>query len=717
MFPLKLTIRDFCSHKESEINFNDFNCALIVGRINGNDRLSNGAGKTTVFSALKYVLFNETDYSSLDKIIRTNTDACSVSFDFISSDNNSYRIVRSRHKKVGADIRLFRLILNKAEDITARTNSQTEQEIQKIIKINYKTFCNSFFFGQSDLSGLASLRPSERKRSLKSILQLDVYSKYEAFAKKKSNDLIRDIEKNRTIISTIGEPDKDLIKLNENLIELNKTINNKNNLLLLIKEKYTAANTQYIANNKELSEIEKDIIEYSSKNKILEEDTNKLYSSTQEHIKKVINIDSFCKVLFGDIKVIDADIEKLKETKLRAPTAIKQDIETLSKDIIEKKAIIASYSTILNELKIPLPSGGNCKHCRRIITADEVQSCKIAIDQEINDINVAAKTQQENISKLNSKHNSLKEELQKTENIIASIFNKKQLKQNKEQEIETKKLLQTEFNKLLDSSRDEYNKKKLLLDELVANKPKDNLENCNALKLELDKIKAKIILYTKEADILNIELQTLSNNVAILNHKIEQRILDIEKIKEHNAIIIELERNNIIHSKVIGAFGSKGIPALITQTILDDFMLETNIFLSKLRPGIQMQFILEKERSDGDLDDTLDMQFLLNNNIFEYEQLSGAQKLIVALALRLGLGSVLTKRLGTSMKMLLIDEVDQCLDDDGIELFEAAIKKLSIEMKVLVITHNKELKSKFTNAILVEQDANLVSTARVANEW
>jgi DNA repair exonuclease SbcCD ATPase subunit len=42
---------------------------FIVGRIDGNELYSNGVGKTTIFKAIEYVLFN---YSSanLEKVIK-----------------------------------------------------------------------------------------------------------------------------------------------------------------------------------------------------------------------------------------------------------------------------------------------------------------------------------------------------------------------------------------------------------------------------------------------------------------------------------------------------------------------------------------------------------------------------------------------------------------------------------------------------------------------
>lgn len=717
MLPLKLQIIDYCAHSNTEIDFNDFNCALIIGRKRGSERLSNGSGKSTIFSAIRFVLFGEADVS-LDKLIRVGSDFCKVSFDFISSiDNQIYRIVRSRHKKTGSEIRFFKKNEDNWVDLTERTNSHTEQEINKVLKINYTTFCNSAFFGQSDLSGIASLTPAVRKKLLKSILQLDVYGRYEKLANKKTNDLLKEIEKIKTILQTIGSPEKDIKLFHNDLTDFSKKLENSNVSFSFLKEQDILENSKYITLTKELDTIEKSTIEYNIKYKSLENEVIKLFNSVNEYNKKISNIKDIGSSLLKEAKDIKNSILNIDLSKLRSKETIKQDIESISKDMIENKASINSSTSKLIELKIPLPTGGNCKHCRRIITEIEVASCQEAISQEINHHISNIELRQKEIYFLSQQDKKLKEELQCIENTISVLNNKKQLQESKEKEIEIKKSVFVEFNSLLEKSNIEYDKKKQELEELKLYKPNDNSEQISSIKLEIIKTKSKTSQLVKEIDSINKEIQSISNHIAILNHKLDQRTNDIEKIKEHNININKLEKQYGIYSKVVSAFGSKGIPALITQTILDDFMFETNVFLSKLYNGIQLQFIVEKERTDGEIDDTLDIQFQMNNNVFEYNQLSGAEKLIVALSLRLGLGAVLTKRLGVSMQMLLIDEVDQCLDDTNIEFFEEAIKKLSQEMKVMIITHNNELKTKFNSVIVVDQDENFVSTASMKNVW
>ena len=91
---------------------------------------------------------------------------------------------------------------NEWKDITGETNKDTEKEIAKIIKINYKTFCNSVLFSNLDLlMGLANLDASKRKLLLKEVLQLNIYSKYEKTAKDKVSEISKTIDKEKTILS------------------------------------------------------------------------------------------------------------------------------------------------------------------------------------------------------------------------------------------------------------------------------------------------------------------------------------------------------------------------------------------------------------------------------------------------------------------------------------------------------------------------------------
>ena len=57
------------------------------------------------------------------------------------------------------------------------------------------------------------------------------------------------------------------------------------------------------------------------------------------------------------------------------------------------------------------------------------------------------------------------------------------------------------------------------------------------------------------------------------------------------------------------------------------------------------------------------------------------------------------------------------MDKASVDAFADIVKFFQKDFTILVITHNDRLKDKFSHAIVVEQDINMVSRARVMSEW
>ena len=172
-----------------------------------------------------------------------------------------------------------------------------------------------------------------------------------------------------------------------------------------------------------------------------------------------------------------------------------------------------------------------------------------------------------------------------------------------------------------------------------------------------------------------------------------------------------------IYPSVIQSFSSIGIPNLIIQNVLDDLQIESNNLLSQLKPGLQLSFLIEKIKGDGSESDTLDIKYNINGKERYYEQLSGAMKIAVAFSLKLGLSFLLQKIIGVDIKFLLLDEIDQSLDKASVDAFADIVKFFQKDFVILIITHNDRLKDKFSHAILVEQNVNMVSKAKVVSSW
>jgi DNA repair exonuclease SbcCD ATPase subunit len=721
MEPLKLILENFCGHSYTEIDFTKFSSALILGAVKDNLKLSNGAGKSTIFLAIEYVLFNETRFSSLDKFIRDGADICRVSFEFKVKDGNVYRVVRSRGKKAGADLRLYKNNVNDIwDDITQRRNPDSEKELLKLLKINYKTFLSTVLFSQSksetaaqlEYSDIAAISIEKRKSILKEILQLNSYSKYEKHTKQIISDLIKEIDKNKTILETIGNPDNDIEKINYQIDKNDKEISKISEMILNKNQENNLLAKQFADKNIDLSVKKNTLVDFVSKRKDLISSIESVSASLDSNRKKYSLIS---KELNNNKEKIDSCLKQLSLLKAEdlSKDKILLELQELEKSKIELQ-INTRNSTLELELLKDIPDVSYCDLCKQEVSAEHINKHK-----ENNKIKR---------SKLENVINNNKSEILLIDNKI--FLSKKKI--NSIVEIENE-IIQLEKN-IHKLNADNDAKKNILSQiELIAKEEKNNL-SVKQKQLEsfvLDEnLNKEIVNLEKEIHYLNDKLKKSSLELdekisihkkyeidnSILNHKLTERKNDKKRSGKLLESISKDSNNLEMYYKVSSAFGSSGIPALVIHTVLDDLQVETNDLLGKLRPGLQVQFSIQKNKN-GDLDETLDIIYLIEGISREFRQLSGAQKLLVSLCLKLGMLAIIRKRLDIDIKLLLLDEVDQALDEAGVEMFANTIKTLQEDYKILIISHNNSLKDKFTHTLIVNQNDDLTSTTKLVEKW
>jgi len=97
MLPTKLHMKNFFSHKDSFIDFSDFNSALLIGNTEGDYSKSNGSGKSSIFEAILWCLFNKSRQPMMDDIVLWGETNCDVSLEFIH-DKVLYKVCRKRNR-------------------------------------------------------------------------------------------------------------------------------------------------------------------------------------------------------------------------------------------------------------------------------------------------------------------------------------------------------------------------------------------------------------------------------------------------------------------------------------------------------------------------------------------------------------------------------------------------------------------------------------------
>lgn len=720
MIPIELTLENFTCHVNSVIDFTQFTSAVIVGQGTNNTRRSNGVGKSKIFTGINYALFNQSSFNSIENVIRDTADKCKVTFIF-QVENDTYKVVRSRGRKANsADIRLYKKNDLLWEDLTERTPSGTEKALLKIIKINYNTFMNSVHFGQSDLSGLALLSAGDRKKLLKEALQLHVYSQLEKITKKRISALTDDLTKAKAVLSTFDGLEERIAAAEAEVSKTEAEVLAYETDLAAEQVKVDQFDTELsaILDREKVLKIEHDTI--SQKVAELTAVANGLATSKNQSL--TVRNDLKAEFQKKKNELIDAH-SKLKE-QLDKPLpdlqSLNKEQESLNKEIVEKTALVKSYQLKIRESNVNLPDGPQCETCLQTISDEHRDGCKAKAEEKIATLQKQISNTNTEIQFLMDKQKLLATQIKLAEQQLRDLDLVKRDVEGKEKELDIIKNKYQSFDKKFKEFEEQVKLKDIELEEWKVAQSvfnKDKLEEFTAISSKVSEIqrnrsRAQLDLKVKQ-DVVSKGKVTLG----VITDRLAKSKEDLLKRAEQRKKLTETEDSFNLHSSVAQAFGSKGIPALIIHNMLDDLQIHANNTIAQIKPGLQLEFEIDKENSKGEQTDTLNIKYILNGREREYDQLSGAQKLVVTLGLRLGLSLVIQKSFGIDIKFLMLDEVDASLDEEGLDAFIELIRVIEKDFKVLVITHNNSLKSKFSHAILVEQDQNMNSTAKIVSSW
>jgi len=256
-----------------------------------------------------------------------------------------------------------------------------------------------------------------------------------------------------------------------------------------------------------------------------------------------------------------------------------------------------------------------------------------------------------------------------------------------------------EVEKKIDSLRD-------ALSEL-----KENYQQKELNLKDLEKKKEKIKIELKELPLLKERLeqeeQVLKSDYILKEKILEERggyqskfeqCLKLEKEKKEIKGELEKSRKEQdIYEKLIVAFGKNGIQALIIENALPEIEEEANNLLAKLtNNGTQITIESLRDLKSGKIKETLDIKISDELGIRDYELYSGGEAFRIDFSLRIALSKLLTRRAGTKLRTLVMDEGFGTQDEEGLDNIVQAIQSISDDFdKILVITHLESLKDAF----------------------
>jgi DNA repair protein SbcC/Rad50 len=712
MRPLRLYLKNFMNHRETEIDIN-FQSVLIVGRSNKNDRISNGVGKTTLFRAIEYVLFNQSHATVLEKIIRDGKRKAVVEFEF-ELDGEIYKIYRHRCDTGASDVRLYKKVGTEWASISGRTPSFTDQEIQRLIKITHKAFTYSVLFRQADLTGITSVTdPKKRKEILKEPLNLVPYTKMEELATKKVRPLRKEIDRIEGSISMMGNPDVDIKKAEEELVTtieqikehreqivaLNATIDGKR---LLVEDLKQSLGAQDIDIHRKVTEQEAALKRLKENTKVNDkklDNLSSLITTKEERLKKnkeeESNAQFSLNTMLGEEQI---DIEDLQ-----------QKYDSVCADEVTGSELLAASRAQIKFIKKSLPDSDECPTCSQSITAAYRQQMETEISERLRKQEKEVEFYEDAIGKCKRKKARIDQalkgararinEISKLETLIKTLGNEQKSLRD---EIDRLYTDQKEVSKKI---QDEERQIQETTSSLEALREAAEKSSAPAINSKIFALNQEISKHQDEVLDCNRRVSSFSSVQGGLEERIANRKSDKVKLANVESLLVKTQRELKIRQMVVDAFSNRGIPNFIIQTILDELQFEANAALKELRPELDVQ-----------IDAELNFTYRRNGELRDYFQLSHGQHVYIALAFKRGMARVIQKRLGIDIRILEFDEVDSHLDDAGVDAFADAIRKWQKDFTIFVITHNKELKDKFSHAILVEEGDD-GAEARVVTSW
>lgn len=720
MIPKRIYMKNFMSHSETEIDCTQFKSCLIVGRSKNNDRESNGVGKSTIFKAINYVLFGEVPTKKLDMVVRDGQDQCVVEFDF-EIDGTDYRSIRKRSVKSNkSEFLLKHWDGKKWQNPDRRTNSATEKAMQEMIKINFDAFRNSVLFEQGSFSEIAEGTDTQRRKILKEPLHLSVYTQLEKLAKARYNAKDKELDKTKTIIKELGDPELDITTLTNELESLTLKVDSleqqrkacKYDLSVLRQrisdqEKLLSSDAAKVADKLVELDAEKQKIndQIEALGKKAANYTRELNTKRQEIITKNSGLASKRK-----------ELEALDKDSSRTEKEITEEIAALDTKEQKGTKYVASLELQHEKVSKPLPAGAQCDVCFNELTEEYREKVSHDHTEKAKKLEKDLASAKSKLIKLRQKRKSLYDEIKEISQRQRQIDLLKQQISNDESNVTSLEdyvnQIETLSVELLKTVEEHETALKSI--EESEKTLKQSSKDFSVTKINDEIVSLKQQIRAKELE-ENKVIQDISSNstmIGISEEKKRKRESDLTRLTELKEEQSQLERTVRIHARVVKAFSSSGIPTLIIHTILDDLQIEANNVLQEIRPEISVEFSIEKDDKD-----VLDISYKVNGRDRNYDQLSGGQKTFVAFALKFGLSLVIQKRLGVEIKFLELDEVDQPLDQAGQDAYVEIVRKYQDKFKIFVVTHNDRLKDKFNHAILVEHDGDNGSTGKLVTQW
>lgn len=510
----ELDIENFRSIDKAHIVLENQGTVIVKGINEYEDNAtSNGSGKSSIFEAIVFALFEETSSGEKDVANRIINNGFCINLK-LEIDGIEYTIVRESKKGNKSIVVLYKNDV----DISARNKTDTNKLIQDLLSINKNIFLDSVFLSQSVSTNLASLSPTQRKERLEILTNTDIII----------NNFKEKLKEQQTNFESICvDTEKNINKIQGNIDSLQ---NQKQNIQIKIDEINEQIRQRDLLGNVE--DIEKQLKELQQNSDNYKMQINDLDNNIITDIEKQIED----KRLEGEEnRNQKSELEKQLNDKRQEYNNIQLDITSVQSQIGYYKSDIIKINEQIEEIK----NSDKCPTCGRKYENSNEEHIKQKIESYNKDIESYNKQIEDMTKEVEEKNKQLElvqnegiklhSQVDEIDSLVQQNNNEvKQIEDIKKQKIQEKFNLQQQQQVIEQNIQNLRDKKEQILSFKVG-----NIDEFKQMLLDTDN---NLQTMQKDLEVKQEELETNNNYVGSIKHSLQLVTKDFRTYLLQNSI-------------------------------------------------------------------------------------------------------------------------------------------------------------------------------------
>jgi exonuclease SbcC len=679
MIPIELELHNFLAYRDpGPLSFEGIHIACLAG--------PNGAGKSSLLDAITWTLWGRARVNAPDDLIHQGQTEMRVTLTF-DLEGSLFRVIRQRKTgKRGTsllELQGWDTETNSWRGISEKTIRETQQKIEGLLRLDYETFINSAFLVQGRADEFTTKTPGLRKQVLSNILGLSSWEDFE----RRARDRIAETKSGMNRLDgRLDEIDRELSQREKHETELVAaesaarevasrvevaekqwaSLEQTRHKLVTLQRQIDDLTRRITSNEREVTKVEEERV-------IVQPQADKeALNAALGEVQKALS----------DLQPIQARHEKVREQRTTAAEEIAR-LEGINQALGPETEPVKARLAVLGAATEPV-----CPTCGQPLTEEHRKELVADLEQEIEDRREQYRVNRDRIQGLETQVVEIERERSKLEEqLLARPSLEKRVGE-----------LETALGHADEAARriEELANTLVRRSKEVANDQKQREELEGQVEEAEHRLRAAS-LSQEDLDRLRKEKRLADERVGGARQKLAA--LDaFEKQRSETLVGRERLADDLgLYEELREAFGKRGVPAMIIETVVPELERSANELLGRMTDGrMHVRVETQREIKSGELREALDIIISDELGSRPYELYSGGESFRINFAIRIALSRLLARRAGAQLRTLFIDEGFGTQDARGREHLVAAINTIQDDFdRILVITHIDELKEAF----------------------